>query len=93
MNATYNKSGDVFLNGWLRTTGLTKAQLPQYYWDLQVEVGKMNDDDAKDIELMAKLRAAGVADDKLKVRATFIKNEICEARRRDIASKDRYLFK
>ena len=86
INAAYNGSGDKFLDRWLNATGLKKEQLPKYYFQLLKEVHKMMAIDLQDTVLVDKLKHAGVPEDKLGTRVTFLKNEVFEANKRDAAS-------
>ena len=87
INASYNGSGQAYLNKWLLRVGIPRSALPSYYHELQAEVQRMMAEDSKDPELLAALRAAKVPEAKLAARAVFTKNEAFEAERRDRASQ------
>jgi hypothetical protein len=84
IHATYNGAGEKFQDKWLARNML--GSFPEYYTCLQAEVQKMGRLDMGDVELVAKVKAAGITEPhKVQSRVVFTKNEIFEARNREKA--------
>ena len=86
INAASNDSGAKFLDKWCATTGMPREALPKYYWDMVGEVREMGRLDMEDVDLVEKVKQAGVQGDRaVQCRVVYTKNERVEAERRDKA--------